>query len=188
MIRFAPYLLSLMLLFVAACGGGSDQQETDNQTADTQATEQADGIRTIDVIGTDNMKFVVEEEQQGITTGSASGDFQLLESISAEPGEEIRIRLTTESDMPPSAMSHNFVLLTMNADATTFASAAAKAKDNNYIPEDMSDQVLASTDLAGGGETVEVTFTAPEESGEYEFICSFPGHVAGGMTGVLSVE
>lgn len=188
MTRFAPYLLSLMLLFITACGGGTDQQENNKQTADTQTTEQADDIRTIEMIGTDNMKFVVEEEQDGITTGSSSGEYLLLKTISAEPGEEIRIRLTTESEMPPSAMSHNFVLLTMNADASAFASAAAKAKDNEYISADMSDQVLASTDMAGGEETVEVTFTAPEESGDYDFICSFPGHFAGGMKGVLSVE
>lgn len=184
MTRFLPYIVTAMLFFTAACGGGSDtQQETDTQTA-----EQDDGVRTVEMIGTDNMKFVVEEDQDGITTGGASGDYLLLETISAEPGEEIRIRLTTESSLPPSAMSHNFVLLTLDADATAFASAAARAKDNAYIPEDMDDQVLANTDIAGGGETVQVTFTAPEETGDYEYICSFPGHLSGGMKGILSVE
>lgn len=186
---YLPFILSAMVLLFAACGGGSDtEQETETQTSDTQAAEQVDDVRTIEIIGTDQMKFVVEEEQNGIATGSSSGDYQLLESITAEPGEEIRIRLTTESKLPATAMAHNFVLLTMTADATAFANTAAQAKDNDYIPADMQDQVIASTDLAAGGETVEVTFTAPEESGEYEYICSFPGHFSAGMKGTLTVE
>ncbi len=189
MTRFAPYLFSLMLLFVTACGGGgSEQQEAESQSADTEATEQADDVRTIEMIGIDKMKFVVEGEEDGITTGDKSGDYLLLESISAEPGEEIRVRLVTESDLPASAMAHNFVLLTLEADAAEFANAASKAKDNEYIPADMEDDIIAHTDMAAGGETVEVTFTAPEETGEYEYICSFPGHYSGGMKGMLNVE
>lgn len=189
MTRFAPYLFSLMLLFVTACGGGSDQQETDSQTAETQATEQADdGVRTIEMIGIDQMKFVVESEEEGITVGDKTGDYLLLKTIEAEPGEEIRIRLYTESDLPASAMAHNFVLLTMEGDGAAFANAAAKAKDNDYIPSDLEDQIIAHTDLAAGGETVEVTFTAPEEPGDYEYLCSFPGHYAASMKGTLTVQ
>ncbi len=182
--QYLPYLFSALLLFIAACAGGSDTQ----QQTDAEVTEQTDDIRTIEVIGTDRMRFVVEEEQEGITTGEKAGEYLLLESISAEPGEEIRIRLTTESDLPASAMAHNFVLLTLSADAMAFANAASKAKDNDYIPANMQDEILAQTGLAAGGETVEVTFTAPEEAGEYEYVCTFPGHFAGGMKGILRVE
>jgi azurin len=45
----------------------------------------------------------------------------------------------------------------------------------------MSDQVLAATAMAGGGETTEVTFEAPTTPGEYVFVCSFRGYYAGGM-------
>ncbi|GAA5521409.1 plastocyanin/azurin family copper-binding protein [Aliifodinibius salicampi] len=189
MTRFAPYLFSLMLLFVTACGGGSDdQQQTETQESQTTAQQADDGVRTIEIVGIDRMKFVVEGDEDGISTGDTMGDYVLLESITAEPGEEIRIRLTTESTLPASAMAHNFVLLVMDADATAFANAAARAKDNEYIPADMEDQIIAHTDMAAGGETVEVTFTAPEEAGDYEFICSFPGHYSGGMAGTLTVE
>ncbi|HLR31083.1 MAG TPA: plastocyanin/azurin family copper-binding protein [Fodinibius sp.] len=190
--RYLMYLLPLMF-FVTSCGGGSgDQQQQTGETAteETQssATGQSGDVRTIEIIGTDQMRFAVETEQDGITTGEQAGDYLLLESISAEPGEEIRIVLTTESQLPATAMAHNFVLMTLSADVEAFVKAASQAKDNDYIPSDMSDQTIAKTELAGGGETVEVTFTAPEESGEYEYICTFPAHYAAGMRGTLNVQ
>ena len=109
-------------------------------------------------------------------------------SISASPGEQINIRLTTQSQLPATAMAHNFILLMLSADVDAFNSAAIKAKNNDYIPSGMTDQILAHTELAGGGETVEVTFTVPEETGDYPFICSFPGHYAAGMEGTLNVQ
>ena len=38
------------------------------------------------------------------------------------------------------------------------------------------------------GKTAEVTFTAPQQIGEYTFLCSFPGHFAVGMRGTLVVS
>ena len=85
-------------------------------------------------------------------------------------------------------MAHNWILLAADADAQAVDEAAAQAKDNDYVPKDMSDQILAHTGLVAGGETDEVTFTAPEEPGDYEYICTFPGHLAAGMKGTLTVE
>lgn len=204
--RYLTYILPLMILFFTACGGGGDdEQQAETDTESEQQTESQDesgsdyfdepddDIRTIDIVGIDQMKFVVEDEdQEGISVGSPTGgsDMMLLESISVEPGEEIRIRLYTESDMPASSMAHNFVLLAMNADVDAFADAASSATDNDYIPEDeeYQDQILEYTDLAAGGETVEIVFEAPEEEGDYEYICSFPGHYAANMKGILKVE
>ena len=62
------------------------------------------------------------------------------------------------------------------------------ARDNSYIAPELKDQVIAATDLAGGGETVEVTFTVPEEKGNYTYLCSFPGHFLGGMKRTLTVQ
>lgn len=125
--------------------------------------------RTIEIIGTDNMKF-------DVTT------------IEASPGEEITIKLTTKSQIPKQAMAHNVVVLDKDADVDAFANASARARDNEYLAPDFEDDIVAATGLAGGGETVEVTFTVPEEEGDYEYICSFPGHYAAGMKGVLTVQ
>jgi azurin len=130
---------------------------------------QAQDVKTITMDGTDNMKFSVTE-------------------ITAEPGQKIQVELTTISDFPKNAMAHNFVLLTAGADATAVANESARASDNEYIAPNMTDKIIAYSDMAGGGETVTVTFTAPEEPGEYEYICTFPGHYAGGMKGILTVQ
>ncbi|GAA5521372.1 plastocyanin/azurin family copper-binding protein [Aliifodinibius salicampi] len=125
--------------------------------------------RTIEIIGTDNMKF-------DVTT------------IEATPGEEITIKLTTKSQIPKQAMAHNVVVLDKDTEVDAFANASARARDNEYLAPDYEDQIVAATGLAGGGETVEVTFTVPEDKGDYEYICSFPGHYAAGMKGILTVK
>lgn len=190
--RYLTLLFPLVLLFFTACGGGSENQNQTQSSTQTQATtDQSSDVRTINIIGVDQMKYVVEAEgQQGITTGAEVGSDGMLEleTISAEPGEQIRIQLTTQSQMPATAMAHNFILLMLSADVDAFNSAAIKARDNDYIPTDMTDQIIAHTNLAAGGETVDVTFTVPEETGDYPFICSFPGHYAAGMEGTLNVE
>ncbi len=125
--------------------------------------------RTVEIVGTDNMKFSVT-------------------SIEAEAGEEITIKLTTKSQIPKSAMAHNVVVIDKDANVDEVAMASMQARDNNYIAPNYKDQIVAATALAGGGETVEVTFTVPEEPGNYEYICSFPGHYQAGMKGILTVK
>ncbi|HLR26001.1 MAG TPA: plastocyanin/azurin family copper-binding protein [Fodinibius sp.] len=190
--RYLTFLLPLVFFITSCGGGGSDNQQQADQSQDTQAaTEQSgnDDVRTIEIIGVDQMKFVVKDDsQEGVVAGEKVGDMLLLETITAKPGEKIHVKLTTKSKLPAAAMSHNFLLLKRDANAEAIDKAAAQARDNDYIPSDMTDQILAHTDLAGGGETVEVTFTAPDSAGENEFMCSFPGHFASGMKGTLKVE
>jgi azurin len=125
--------------------------------------------RLIEIEGTDQMKFSVT-------------------SITAKPGEDLRVRLKVVGTMPKMAMAHNFVVLNAGVNATEFANAAVMAGATGYIPAAMKTQVLAATALAGGGETVEVAFKAPAKPGTYTFLCSFPGHFAAGMRGTLVVK
>jgi azurin len=163
-----------LIAVLAACGGESSQQS-----------------RTIEITGLDAMKFAVSGEAEGLSVADDLGsntELVRLESITVQPGQEITIELTTQSQLPKTAMAHNWVLLTMDADPAAFAKAAIQAKENEYIPQDLTDSIIAHTGLAGGGETVSVTFTAPETTGEYDYICSFPAHYGAGMAGKLIVE
>lgn len=125
--------------------------------------------KTVTIEGTDSLQFSVEK-------------------ITATAGEKITIKLVNNSSMPAAAMSHNWVLLKQSADVQAFARAAMTAKANGYIPKKMEDQVIAQTQMIAGGETDTITFTVPSEPGKYVYICSFPGHFAAGMKGVLIVK
>ncbi|MGE5445729.1 MAG: plastocyanin/azurin family copper-binding protein [Ignavibacteriales bacterium] len=125
--------------------------------------------RTIEIEGLQTLKFSVDH-------------------ISAKPGEKLAVKLTNKTSLPPDAMSHNFVLLKKGTDPGAFANAAVNAKDNGYIPKDMTKEIIAHTDLVAGGQTKLVTFTVPKETGDYTYICTFPGHYAAGMKGTLTVK
>ena len=190
--KLFPLFIVTLALLVSACSGSSDQQQQAEEGAtDTETTMETDA-RTIDIYGIDRMKFVVKDTTGGVMVGESvevNGEtYYMLEGISAETGEELTVRLTTISSLPPSAMSHNFVLLSQDTDPAAFNTASIKAKDNQYIAPEMEDQVLQDTGLVGGGETAEITFNAPEEVGDYEYVCSFPGHFSAGMRGTLSVQ
>lgn len=173
-------LLTALVVIIAACGNGEDAPATTEETSDD--------IRTIEIIGTDNMRYVVASEQEGLVTGSQVGDDYELEQILASPGEELRIVLRSRSDLPGTAMSHNFALLELDTDVEEFANTSITAPDNDYISPDFEDQLIASTSMLAGGETETIEFTVPEETGEYDYACTFPGHFAAGMNGQLVVE
>src|SRR5699024_7736810 len=111
--------------------------------------------KTVTIEGTNAMRFSVEE-------------------ITVKPGEEVTVKLVNNTKLPAAAMSHNWILLKKDADAEAVDKAAMQAKANDYVPESKADQIIAATDLAAGGESVTVTFTAPTEPGKYMYICTFP--------------
>lgn len=138
--------------------------------AASQPAKPATGkARTIEVVGDDSLKFVPA-------------------TIVAKPGETIRVVLKVVSKIPKAAMAHNFVLLTPAANVETFVNESMRARATDYIAPGRKADIIASTTMAGGGETVEVTFAAPKKPGSYTFVCTFPGHFAGGMKGTLIVK
>jgi azurin len=109
-------------------------------------------------------------------------------SITAAPGESIKVVLTNAGTLPKDAMGHNWILLSAGTDPVKFAEAAQPEVANGYIPSKLKEKIVAFIGLLGPNETGEVTFTAPTEPGEYPFLCSFPAHCFVGMKGVLVVK
>lgn len=109
-------------------------------------------------------------------------------SLSAAPGEAIKVVFTNACAFPKNVMGHNWVLLKAGSDPTAFATAAAGEAATGYIPEKQKDKIIAFVTLLGPNETGEVAFTVPSEPGEYPFLCTFPAHCAVGMKGVLVVK
>jgi azurin len=157
-------LVCLLAIAPVAVGGA----QTKPKAAATQG-KSAKGGRTVELTGGDDMKFNVT-------------------SIQAKPGERLHVVLKSTGTAPKIAMAHNFVLLKPGTTGLEFANAAMNARDTDFIPPAMKDKIIALTGLAGPGETVEVTFTAPTKPGTYEYLCSFPGHYQVGMKGELIVK
>jgi azurin len=174
-------LMFALFVTLAACGNG---EEAPAQTEEAVA----DDVRTIEIIGIDDMRFVVAGEQEGLVVGDQSGQEYILEQIIASPGEELRIILHTRSELPGTAMSHNLAILELGTDVDAFVNASMVAADNEYIAPDMEGQVLITTEMLAGGESDTIQFTVPDETGVYDFVCTFPGHFATGMYGELLVE
>jgi len=133
------------------------------------AAPKAAGPRTIEIRASDAMRYDVT-------------------IIKAKPGERLTVRLIAVGTMPKIAMSHNFILLKKGVTAQAFADKAIAAQATGYLPPAAKSQVVASTGVIGNGERTEVTFTVPTAPGRYEYICTFPGHCASGMKGVLIVS
>ena len=97
--------------------------------------------------------------------------------IRVKAGQKVTLNLRHIGKLDLVAMGHNFVLLKEGTDMQVFAAAASEAgKDNDWIPNGGAD-VIAHTKMIGGGQSTSVTFDAPA-AGTYDFVCSFPGHVA----------
>lgn len=93
--------------------------------------------------------------------------------FTVKPGQQVRLVFVNTATSP--AMQHNVVILTDPNAVDRVGTAAMEAGEaNEYVPTD--EAILAHTSLAAPGETVEVTFTAPSEPGDYKYICTFPGH------------
>ncbi len=101
------------------------------------------------------------------------------------PGQTVHLVFHNVATSP--AMRHNVVVLQQGSDVTAFGTAAVSAAATDYIPPAMEAEVIAHTPMSDPGETVEVTFTAPDSAGDYPFVCTFPGHFAT-MQGVMRVQ
>lgn len=125
-----------------------------------------------------------------ITVGDPENGKMLYSAteIVAKPGERLRINLVSRGQMPKAVMGHNWVLLKLGVDPKAFTDEAAFARETDFIPAKRKAVILAHTELIGPGERTEVTFNAPKVAGKYPYVCTFAGHYAAGMTGVLLVK
>lgn len=182
--KFTPMKYALLFLLVpllfTACGdssseatdaAGSGSSSGKQMAAPVDPVSVVDGVTVVEMTGNDQMKYN-------------------LDAFSVPADGQVKLTFRNIGKMPKAAMGHNVVFLNKGANANAFASAAASARENNYIPTDpaMKEQIIVATELLGPGESDTIEFTAPSEPGEYEFICSFPAHMFAGMRGVMTVE
>lgn len=156
-------LLIFMAVLAFSCGNNEKKDEPAKttigapQVEDTSAKDAADSaVADVTIEGNDQMKFNKDE-------------------IRVKAGQTVRLTLKHVGQMDIAVMGHNWVLLVPGTDVNKFGADAVDAED--HIPAGYEDAIIAHTKMLGGGESDTIEFQAPEP-GTYDFICSFPGHVA----------
>ena len=155
----------VLSLFTLSMSGGVLAQAS----KPVATTGKAGAPRTIDILANDEMKW-------NVTT------------ITARPGEPLRVRLISRGTVPKVAMAHNFVLVKPGTDINKFLTVGAPHRATDFIAPEMQNLVIAKTTFAGPGEAVQVVFNAPTKPGRYTYLCTFAGHYQAGMQGVLIVK
>jgi len=102
-------------------------------------------------------------------------------------GDTITLTLENIGRMPKESMGHNLVIIDKSLQPNAFAAASIGFPQTSYIATQYEDKVVAFTQVLGPGEKETIVFTAPDVSGDYPFVCSFPGHTPAGMKGIMTV-
>ncbi len=91
--------------------------------------------------------------------------------------DEVTVTLTHSGNLSVEQMGHNWVLVRSADFNGVTQDGMAAGLDNEYLKPD-DDRVIAATSLIGGGEETSVTFSLADldPDGDYEFVCTFPGH------------
>jgi azurin len=105
--------------------------------------------------------------------------------LTAKAGEKLSIVFKN-----PDVVPHNWLLakpgsLQKLGDKCNLMITDPQGLAKHYVPD--SKDVLVYTDMTNPKESFTIHFTAPQEKGDYPYLCTFPGHWMV-MNGVLKVE
>ena len=168
--RYPFFVVALLALaaVVAACGGGGNQSSQPSQQQPS-ATAPATPSPGAPPESTATAPPTTEQPSgpAGTTEGSAEGAIVV---VATDEGGRFRF----EPDRIEVRAGQQVTLRVVNRGPS---------------PHDLTIESLnVETGQFGVGEERTLTFTAPAQPGEYEFICNVPGHVQLGMKGTLVVR
>ena len=150
--------LILSVTILISCGSSeknsSDVNTSDNNTIETVENEKNWEEFTVGAVGNTMSEMKFDKK-----------------NITVQAGSWVRINLVNEGVDP--AMLHNIVFVKYGTRKEVAKQSIEAGPDLQFVPK--STDVIAYSDLADPGETVVLEFEAPEK-GNYEFICTYPGH------------
>jgi len=107
--------------------------------------------------------------------------------LEVKAGKQFEVMFENDDGMP-----HNFVIvppgkhLEIGNAAMTMTPDKLDKQGRAFIPTKFEKDILAATKLLEPGQKETIKMRAPSQPGEYEFVCTFPGHAII-MWGTLSV-
>ena len=150
--------LILSVTILISCGS------SENKSSDVK-TNDVNSIETVEK----------EKNWEEFTVGAVGNTMSEMKfdkkNITVQAGSWVRIKLVNEGVDP--AMLHNIVFVKYGTRKEVAKQSIEAGPDLQFVPK--SSDVIAYSDLADPGETVVLEFEAPEK-GNYEFICTYPGH------------
>lgn len=189
-------LLSLVIFLAAnlltSCGGDAPKQtqqkenvETRGEKGDDDVVEEQeifdDGFDDADL---DDDAAVDVVEIQVETPGNTMADMRYsVEEIRVPAGAKVVLTLTNTAE--DASMIHNIVFVAGDNAGEVAQLAVEAGKDAEYVPDHPA--VVAASGVLNPGDSETIEFTAPDEAGEHEFICTYPGHYPA-MGGKFIVE
>ena len=165
--RKSIFLIPVLALAVACGGNESPANDTTTSSNEVETAEEVPAVVELVIESNDQMKY-------------NENRFDVRE------GQTIKLTLKNVGQLPKESMGHNWVLLASGTSIEDFAMAAMAARENDYIPTELEESIIAHTALLGPGEEDTIEFEAPAK-GIYDFICTFPGH-SGMMKGKFVVQ
>lgn len=112
-----------------------------------------------------------------------------IKEFTVKPGQKVKLTLINPADSV-TRQPHNLLIVKPGKKDVVGMAANAAMTDPEFmttkqaVPD--SEDVLFHTKLIQAGEEDVLEFTAPEEVGDYPFLCTYPGHWAI-MNGVMKV-
>lgn len=166
------------VFFVTSCNGNGSESSGEPTEAETEENGLVTEIPSPDE-GESSGQEIYKIPPAVDTTISVEAMGNNMEEIRFSTSE-IRvpsngnIKVILENNSDDSAMVHNIVFLSKNNVELVANLGEEAGMENAFLPDHPA--VFAGSELAEPGETVEMIFTAPHQSGEYAFICTYPGH------------
>lgn len=152
------------LLF--SCGPGPESEENTSasnvQTTEIGQVEEADS--TLQSV----------EELTLRATGNSLDDIRFnKDTLKVQAGELVKLKFINEG--VDQSMIHNVVITKLGKYQEVALAGEKEGAPGKYLPDD-STYVIEASPLALPGQTVVMEFQAPKDTGNYDFVCTYPEH------------
>lgn len=148
----------------------------------SHASQKVEERKTVSERKVDPKKVDLRDKPVAAFTMEASLMKFNIEEFTVKAGQKIELTLDNQD-----LMLHNIVIVEPGAAdevAEQAIALGAKGQEKHWVPENR--KILFASKLIEANKTVLLKFTAPSTPGDYQFVCTFPGH-APVMRGIMRV-